>query len=75
MLPQIVSGKHRQATSVLLRLIGHAAEFANLLIGSWRCIGGVGKVRMHCGAQASDKSSFFQFGGKESRYNKFGVVI
>lgn len=54
-LPQIVSGKLRQATSVLLHLTGAAAGFADLLRGSGRSTGGAGKVRMLCGVQSSDK--------------------
>ncbi|RVW99561.1 putative beta-1,3-galactosyltransferase 2 [Vitis vinifera] len=51
----IVSGKLRQATSVLLHLTGAAAGFADLLRGSGRSTGGAGKVRMLCGVQSSDK--------------------
>ncbi|MBA0843418.1 hypothetical protein Goarm_000610, partial [Gossypium armourianum] len=41
---KIVNGKLKLATSALLPLIGLAAEFAGLLIGLKRFIGGVGKV-------------------------------
>lgn len=44
-----MSGKLRQATSVLLHLIGAAAEFAGHLRGLRRSIDVVGKVRMLCG--------------------------
>ncbi|KAJ4844383.1 Beta-1,3-galactosyltransferase 2 [Turnera subulata] len=58
----IVSGRLRQAISVLLPLIGAVVGSASLLRGSKRFTGAVGKVRMHYGQQNfdSDKSMFFQ---------------
>ena len=50
-----MNGKLRQATSVLLHLIGAAAGFADLLKGSARFTGGAGKVRMLCGVQSSNE--------------------
>ncbi|CAK9139658.1 unnamed protein product [Ilex paraguariensis] len=55
-----VSGRHRQATSVLVPLIGVAAEFATLLIRLRRSIDGVGKVRMLCGVQFPEKGKLVQ---------------
>ena len=52
---QIVSGKPKLATSVLLPLIGVAVEFAGQQIGLKRFIGGVGKVRMLCGVLLSNR--------------------
>lgn len=46
---QIASGRLRQATYVLLHLIGAAVEFAGHLRGLRRSIDVVGKVRMLCG--------------------------
>ncbi|XVE91745.1 hypothetical protein REPUB_Repub01dG0037700 [Reevesia pubescens] len=51
----IVSGRPKLATSVLLPLIGAAVEFAGLLIGLEKFIGGVGKVRMLCGVLLSNR--------------------
>lgn len=54
MLLQIVSGRHKQATSVLLLSTGLAVVYADQLIGSGRSIGGVGKVRKHYGVLLSE---------------------
>lgn len=48
-LLQIVSGRLRQATSVLLHLIGAAVGYAGPLRGLRKSIAGVGKLRMLCG--------------------------
>lgn len=53
---QTVSGRLRQATFVLLHLIGLAAEFVGLLIGLRRSIGGAAKVKMLYGVLHSNKS-------------------
>jgi len=50
---QIVSGRPKQATFVLHRLIGAAVEFAGLQRGLKRYIGGVERVRMLCGVPLS----------------------
>lgn len=55
-LPQIVSGRLRQAMSVLLHSIGPVVGFASLLRGSRRSTGVVGRVRMLCGVQNSDQN-------------------
>lgn len=54
-----MSGKLKQATFVLLPLIGAAAGYAGLLIGLRRFIDGVGKVRMLCEMQSFDKNAVF----------------
>ena len=50
---QIVSGRPKQGTFVLHHLIGAAVEFAGLLRGLKRYIGGVERVRMLCGVPLS----------------------
>ncbi|CAL5402766.1 unnamed protein product [Camellia sinensis] len=56
----IASGKLRQATSVLLPLIGAAVGFASLLRGSRRFIDVVGKAKMPCGVPLSEGQHVFQ---------------
>ncbi|KAK6917287.1 Glycosyl transferase, family 31, partial [Dillenia turbinata] len=51
----IVSGRHRQETSVFLHLTGDAVEFAILPRGSRKSISGVERVKMLCGVRASEK--------------------
>lgn len=53
---QTVSGRLKQATFVLLHLIGLAAEFVGLLIGLRRSIGGAAKAKMLYGVLHSNKS-------------------
>lgn len=48
-----MSGRHRPVTYVLHHLIGAAVEFAGLLRGLKRYIGGVERVRMFCGVPLS----------------------
>lgn len=50
---QTVNGRHRQATYVLLHLIGAAAEFAGQPRGSKMFIGDVEKARRLCGVPLS----------------------
>ena len=50
---QIVSGRPKLETFVLHHLIGAAVEFAGLLRGLKRYIGGVERVRMLCGVPLS----------------------
>ncbi|OMO72262.1 Glycosyl transferase, family 31 [Corchorus olitorius] len=57
----IVNGRRKQATFVLLPLIGAAVESAGLQIGLERFIDGVGKVRMLCGVLLSNIGSFMFF--------------
>lgn len=71
MLPQIASGRLRQATSVLHHLIGAAVGSASLLRGSRRFTGGVEKVRMLCGAQSFDKYQFFQTQEEANAWHEF----
>lgn len=53
MLLQIVNGKHKQATFVLLHLTGHAVGFADQLIGLRKFIGDVAKAKMLSGLPLS----------------------
>ena len=46
---QIVNGRPRQETSVLLHLTGAAVEYADPSRGLKKSIGGVVKVKMLCG--------------------------
>jgi hypothetical protein len=52
-----VSGRRRQATSVLLHLIGNAAGFASLLRGWQMFTSGVVRMRMLYGVQASERQA------------------
>lgn len=54
-LLQIVNGRPRQATSVLLHLTGVAAGFVGQLTESRKSIDGAGKVRMLCGVLLSKR--------------------
>lgn len=53
MLLQIVNGKHKQATFVLLHLTGPAVVFADQLIGLRRFIDDVVKAKMLSGLPLS----------------------
>lgn len=60
-LLQIVNGRLRQATFVLLHLIGAAVGFAGLLKELKRYIEGVVKVRMLCGVPLSRRYITLEF--------------
>lgn len=64
---QTVSGKLKQATSVLLHLIGAAAVYASLLRESKKSTGDAGKVRMLSGVLYSDKITYLIRSLEESR--------
>lgn len=74
---QTVSGRLRQATFVLLHLIGVAAEFVGLPIGLRRSIGGVGKVRKLYGVLRSNKcfENLPNSGRSQNRVKEAGVQI
>lgn len=65
---QIVNGRPKQATFVLLHLIGPVAVFAGLLTGLKRYIGGVEKVSMLCGVPLSKEGTLEFFLTQEENH-------
>lgn len=60
-LLQIANGRRKQATFVLLHLIGAAVEFVGPLIGLKKYIEGVEKVKMLYGVLLSRMKTFDEF--------------
>ncbi|CAL5403455.1 unnamed protein product [Camellia sinensis] len=74
--PEIVSGRLRQATSVLLHLIGAAVGYAGPLRGLRKSIAGVGRLRMLCGLlpfEDQNPTCQFFFQNHEGGHTSFSV--